>query len=548
MEALKRRMALLEADPPADVAPRWRAESREEDHRRVEDLSRRVGSAEKRCAALQAEVQDLGDQLQESAHLTSRLGHDLTRALEGLVESGNTLARVQTATEARFAELSAKIATADPARMAPAAAMEAALLPFSTNLEAFLAHWQSRVGEELFSQQKALTSRLDALDGLIRRGGEAGGRTGPATVAAPDTSNVGGEMEKRGKTPDGYALALESITREIQSLWKALQTLRLPDLELSGSAMTSPHHAEAPPCWSIATLPHPIQDHSEIEKVVETCVQANLLNLSSKFGADLRESIETQCDLISQTHAARVRDLESTVERVHRALVCLKDRVDIKASEDVASANDHQGRLGTVESALTDLSRDHQQLAKDLYSLREILLSFQNELEEGRRKSPKATPPQLDDRTARDLTHLGVDTPQLEGDVQPLVLTGLPVLPSSSSSVTTEEAYSQKEEVLLELLGREATLLEERLNAAFCTKVLLEDRLEALQKSLVNLVASKVDREAMNAKVGELHQLITEEVNIQFRELRNDVMNNIAEKVSLNELQEILERDICEFT
>ncbi|CCW65016.1 unnamed protein product [Phytomonas sp. EM1] len=564
VEAIKRRIAFIEtkiSDLNCDISNdkigmsvRLLRESVEEGNHRVQDLSRRLLSLEKRFSTFTSDVHDMDDRLQGSENLTSKLGHDLTRALENIVEEGNTITRIQTFTDTRFEELSAKIAILDQKMNQSVSAIHPSFAPPSTNVEEFLHEWRQRIGEELFAKQQGLIMRVDELDRLVQKwSGAAPSRdlqaceNGMLTQVDSGCAN-NNVVNKEGtmKNNDAFTPALECITREIQSLWQALHTIHSPDLGISEGDAAHQHRGDSPQCLQTDVLPHPVHDIAEIEKVVETCVKFNLLNLTTKLGTDLSESVDEQCDLLSRKYAEQAENLESALETIQSSLEQLQDRFDAKSSDLEANLNEHQGRLDTMESVLRNLLDKYKQLIEDVRCLQEILRNFPCGPEGGRGKSPEETRIQLDDLTKDDFTHLEMRIRQLEEDVQRLPLAGLLVSQTPSASVMVGEADPRKEDVLPELLRRETNLLEERMNAAFCTKVLLEERFATLQKSIENLLEYKEDKDAADDKIDELHELITEEMSIQFRKLQNDFMNMMAEKVSLNELQEILDRDACE--
>lgn len=83
------------------------------------------------------------------------------------------------------------------------------------------------------------------------------------------------------------------------------------------------------------------------------------------------------------------------------------------------------------------------------------------------------------------------------------------------------------------------------MHATYYTRTLLEERLENIWSSMIGLLARKEDVSAVHDKLNGLHRLIQEEMQIELQRLEEELANQLAEKVSLANLQEILEHHIA---
>lgn len=83
------------------------------------------------------------------------------------------------------------------------------------------------------------------------------------------------------------------------------------------------------------------------------------------------------------------------------------------------------------------------------------------------------------------------------------------------------------------------------MHATYYTRTLLEERLENIWSSMIGLLARKEDVSAVHDKLNGLHQLIQEEMQIEVQRLEEGLANQLAEKVSLANLQDILEHHIA---
>ncbi|KPA74108.1 hypothetical protein ABB37_09396 [Leptomonas pyrrhocoris] len=81
----------------------------------------------------------------------------------------------------------------------------------------------------------------------------------------------------------------------------------------------------------------------------------------------------------------------------------------------------------------------------------------------------------------------------------------------------------------------------QRVHAEFYSKSLLEERLENIWSSMVSLLARKEDMAAVNEKLSGLHRLMQEELQIEMEKLEEQLAGQLAEKVNLTSLQDILE-------
>ncbi|GET89594.1 hypothetical protein, conserved [Leishmania tarentolae] len=82
------------------------------------------------------------------------------------------------------------------------------------------------------------------------------------------------------------------------------------------------------------------------------------------------------------------------------------------------------------------------------------------------------------------------------------------------------------------------------MQATYYTRTLLEERLENIWSSMIGLLARKEDVSTVHDKLNGLHQLIQEEMQIELQRLEEELANQLAEKVSLANLQVILEHHI----
>ncbi|KAG5476257.1 hypothetical protein LSCM4_05237 [Leishmania orientalis] len=82
------------------------------------------------------------------------------------------------------------------------------------------------------------------------------------------------------------------------------------------------------------------------------------------------------------------------------------------------------------------------------------------------------------------------------------------------------------------------------MGATYYTRTLLEERLENIWSSMISLLTRKEDVSAIHDKLNGLHQLMQEEMQIELQRLEEQMANQLAEKVSLANLQDILERHI----
>ncbi|CAJ1989821.1 hypothetical protein conserved [Leishmania donovani] len=83
------------------------------------------------------------------------------------------------------------------------------------------------------------------------------------------------------------------------------------------------------------------------------------------------------------------------------------------------------------------------------------------------------------------------------------------------------------------------------MHATYYPRALLEERLENIWSSMIGLLARKEDVSAVHDKLNGLHQLIQEEMQIEVQRLEEELANQLAEKVSLANLQDILEHHIA---
>ncbi|KAG5476530.1 hypothetical protein LSCM1_04244 [Leishmania martiniquensis] len=83
------------------------------------------------------------------------------------------------------------------------------------------------------------------------------------------------------------------------------------------------------------------------------------------------------------------------------------------------------------------------------------------------------------------------------------------------------------------------------MEATYYTRTLLEERLENIWSSMISLLTRKEDVSAVHEKLNGLHQLMQEELQIELQRLEEQMANQLAEKVSLANLQDILERHIA---
>nr|CAJ2475415.1 unnamed protein product [Leishmania braziliensis] len=82
------------------------------------------------------------------------------------------------------------------------------------------------------------------------------------------------------------------------------------------------------------------------------------------------------------------------------------------------------------------------------------------------------------------------------------------------------------------------------MHTTYYTRALLEERLENIWSSMISLLTRKEDVSAVHDKLNGLHQLMQEEMQIELQRLEGQLANQLAEKVSLANLQDILEHHI----
>jgi hypothetical protein len=245
--------------------------------------------------------------------------------------------------------------------------------------------------------------------------------------------------------------------------------------------------------------------HEELRGLVNDAARAALFNSSLTSTAEAAAA--TDC---GQPHVAELRQLVDNLRlelegNLSSAIADQKrkqdDVMNLVESVQVSAAELRR----EVYDALTAQQEGHEVAVREL---RDAL----DELREGNAASALGPSP-------ASSTH----SPGAEGRA-------LQSGQANLSAVREEECSNKWEEDVLQ-----------RVHAEFYSKTLLEERLENIWSSMVSLLARKEDMVAVNEKLNGLHKLMQEELQIEMEKLEDQLASQLADKVSLRSLQDILE-------
>lgn len=507
MEAIKRRITTVEAtreesrtSKNSEVQRREElqlqvADSLEDTRRRVLELSRRLLAQEQQVASLSrsrgaARAFTSADSDDEDTHggsnsaapstrsTLARLAHDVTEVLEKIFVTEQTLARVREDVGARVGELQKRVEICE------------------TNCDGrqIAAIVDVRVAEE----SRKNTDALDELGTRIT----AAADTAAAAAAAHEhnTKHIRNQKidEQSATAAEQFRNVRESVSAQAAEVGRL--SAAVAALEARGEAENRSDAPDRPSSAEVAEVRAHVYQHAEL-------LQAQ--------AATLRGIVEETIPHWQQRADRRMQELKGQLEQTQERCDEISSKPTATAAEapssapEIADLLDHLGaltrRIAGVEVALSAQERDQQRRFMEAEEASEMaaaeiesrLGSFADRIRHLDTGAVAAPPPAA---ATANASHGAVDA--LRGE--------------------------------LAALGRE-------LREYAYPRAQLEERLENLWLSIVSLLARKADAEDLARRVEGLHELVREEAEARLRAVQVDVDAVLADKVGLQELQDMLE-------
>ncbi|KPI83187.1 hypothetical protein ABL78_7787 [Leptomonas seymouri] len=550
--------------------------------RRLLELGERVMEIEQYRNNATRTMHLLETRLQDQERAVAKLGTDLTAALESLLHTEESLSRHKETFSSQITEVRALL-DGWKAEMTPLAQTNASAAGLDTafnamtnrvdDLQAELATLSSTVEQvsaeiprDLAQQVQSVRADLRALrEDCAAAEGRCSDETARCVKAATEATvrakteaeAVHSELRQRLSDKDGEIRALSEGLRAVEA---AADVLKSSPHEAPVAAMALPPPSELKTalarcteelraCHSrldaqqhrIATLADEVQSavtEKDAEARREWQVKADTLRDEvMAWGMAYAAAQVKNCLVEMRTLAAEaVRAASSNPEQVVEPAAKPTDEEEGKTAELRKLIDDAQHSLDSrLAGALSAQRRELDDAAHQIESVRVSHAELRREV-----RDALVTQQEDHEAVVRELRD-ALDDLKENTDAASCVAP-----PSSSAHSPLAERQNLPSaplsEVAMErIAGNWKDDVLRSVHVDFYSKALLEERLENIWSSMVSLLSRKEDMTAVNEKLNGLHRLMQEEVQIGMEKLEDQLAGQLAEKVSLASLQDILE-------
>lgn len=545
--------------------------------RRVADLSASVEDNAQQRSSVMRSVQQLDTRLQDQERVTAKFGADLTAALESVLHTGESLSQHQSKSASQLSELHTLIKRWESEVVALKEAQENGAAAQSSSqagqesavrrLEAEVARLSLAVEGSANDVAAEVTRRLRPvradLEALQQECAASNERSATAlTRCKQDLSTL---MERRGD--DELCAVRKEMRQSEEDTAAKLRALseRLSALEAAAAAVKQP---ASPAAEGAASGPSPQVSAAALARFTEALrdfehrldAQQQRMNTfddsMAKTAAEHEEAMRRECK--GMVEALRVEMM--TWVSTHVAAQLKRCCDELRASTEEKATHDAPPSTEPLSMPAADVAELHQRIdaAERTVDSRctEMAAQHHRELDEVLRQIDNMHATHADlCREVRDVSaSRQAELEGMVGEVRDALdelreATAAATIPTTSapahaSSTSVSAAPAKEDEE--EKCRRWKDDVLQTVHAAFYTRSLLEERLENIWSSMVTLLARKEDIVAVNEKLNGLHQLLQEELQIEMEKLAEQLSGQLAEKVSLTGLQDMLEDHFME--
>ncbi|KAK7198210.1 hypothetical protein NESM_000777900 [Novymonas esmeraldas] len=513
--------------------------------RRLQELGEHVADIDQRDHRLARGAREMEAQLQEQQRLALKLGADLTAALEGLLRTEQSLSQHQSSTTLQLAEVHLSLerwrgefasmqSAAAASAERPSGASEDGSGACDSGADGPLTSLQGDVAH-LAATVERLSARLTQL------AADCDGVRGEAAVTAAGASESRDELNRR--LDDGESAQRETLA-SLRAVGGRLEVVEARVSELLSASAMKAESQETDAAAVRRCVDEVAQCHerlSAFQRVLDThpCRPSSDVVAAGNTGADVQ--------------GEEVHRLKEQLERVLAdmpASVSAQVRAELRSAEPFLTDSAAAAASARCDDALAAFSGS---VAVAEAAAAERLASVQAAVDHlresvAKRDSRDAEAERALRAAVNDIHALEVVHSELRRDVEQarlaqeahqrvvaLQLEGRPVEPRDSAAALSDDVRAAwKAEVM------------ETVQDTYYTRALLEERLENIWSSMISLLARKEDVGAVHDKLSGLHRLVQEELQIELERLEEQLANQLAEKVSLSNLQDILERHVID--
>ncbi|KAG5502009.1 hypothetical protein JKF63_04280 [Porcisia hertigi] len=576
--------------------------------RRLLELGEHVMSADQRCNHLVRGAHEMEVQLQEQQRMTLKLGTDLTGALESLLHTEQSLCRHESSTALQLAEVhtwlerwrrgtQATLTLAATTVEPPCSERNGAPSPETSTgdvcerqsgLAAQLAGTVERLSVHVARMEAGTLQAMRAdLEALRSECAAATARkidkddVSLHTAGAYDTKREKAAYQELRRRIDDE----ESSRREAEAAFHALEG-RLLAVESRVSELSALPKATSPPADKEDSIATPAalgrcvdglsRCHERLD-VVEQQLTRNACCCSSDGGC----TSEVKRDVHYQDVHGLQEQLGQLQESIHgfvtsqvRSEMCEAESAMVEAAASVAvlRCQDALRVAADASTAAVDVRAIEERLAVLQAAVEGMQHTFEGDIStllEGRGRVEELA--QTLGATVDGLSALRTAQSELCSELKRAQSSHQGHLQDLSHQFETLVSGTETKVEELRARLRESTVVSvaesceagdgaqrppdfatkawvekmlDSIQANYYTKALLEERLENIWSSMIGLLARKEDVSAVHDKLNGLHQLIQEEMQIELQRIEEQLENQLAEKASLANLQDILEHQI----
>lgn len=532
--------------------------------RRLLELAESVTGVDERGSEVARRVDDVDARVRDQQRVVLKLGTDLTAALESLLHTEESFSLHEAATTRQLTELRRDLdvwrgetteATVASSVDREAGASVARCQADVTRLAAAVERLSTQVARH---DEAAL--RATPADPQPAQSGQAS--PPPASAAAPPPQALAHLCEVGGVTAAVEAVqgrlaalesshtvaggALQTLTGRVDAMERCLaevvdgvaNTAQCADAVAQCQARLDAveqqqvqlqHATEArrspPPPQPTPPVPPPALDRAEEEAQVRDVVASQLRTVESAWvdAAAVAAALRCREELtlaataastaVAGDAAAHVARMQAVVEEVRHCLdACVAGVGDCQHRTLAVEAT-----VGLAAGRLHALETTHDDLREELQTLHAMHAAHAQE-------------------TLSQVQSIADGAAEKVREVEKAVRAAAPpsdAAPPGSSTHTASGLDAVKQVWLAEAIAS--------VQATVYTKAVLEERLENIWASMVDLLARKEDVIVVHDKLNGLHRLMQEEMQIELERREEELANQLAEKVSLTNLQDILE-------
>lgn len=572
--------------------------------RRLLELSEHAITAEQQRNTTTRTVHQLELRLQDQERVVAKLGADLTMALESLLRTEESLSQHQQATASQtararalldewksevmaFAEAKANSAASSVALASTQSTVErlqAELASATTAVERLRAEVTGELARQLRSTRAELMAiQQDGVAAAYRRCDEA---ISGAAAAAEAVERAQGEARSVRAELRRSLADRDNNLRVISERLAAVEAAAAAAAHISSAGSQAPvivpESAPAPPSPSEqgAALARSTEEelracHSRLDAQQQRLdtVAEDLFSTAAERDEATRREWQVMRDTLRDEMLAWVTTYAAAQSKKHReemrALVDEAVRSTLATTRQVAMPEiktEGSGDADSVETRqlVTDVQRNLEgRLAEVAAAQRKEVAQVLSEVEGMRVAHAELRREVRDTLAGQHERHEAVVQEirdALDGSKDASALTaetaspGLPQPPTSANVCFGKKQQASPPRQWSDAAAEEVEKVARKwrdevlqtVRAEHYSASLLEERLKNIWSSMIGLLARKEDVVAVNEKLKGLYQLMQEEMQLEMEKLENRLAGQLAGKVSLTGLQDVLEEHFAD--